>query len=227
MIFNSVNAIFYPKRCIFCGKCGDYICHNCFDKIDIFKTNTCFVCGKIETNCKICPRCTRKSDLKLNSIIVSSHYEGMISKAIDYIKYEGMFSIIPEITEVLARRMLFYNANFSSYTVTSVPLHKKRENIRGFNQSEMIAIQFAKRFSLPYEKLITKVVNTERQVGLSREKRLKNVLGVFECNSKIEQKNIILIDDVVTTGATMNECARQLRNSGAKKVVGLVIARNI
>ena len=120
--------------------------------------------------------------------------------------------------------------NFTKNTViVPVPLHRNRLNLRGFNQSELLARYLSKRLDLPGCDALVRRLNTMNQVGLQREKRLSNLDGAFDCSDKeyILGKNIILVDDVVTTGATLNECAKVLKQFGAKKIVGVVLARNI
>jgi len=110
----------------------------------------------------------------------------------------------------------------------SVPLHQKRLNLRGFNQSELIAKYVAKKLGLAYVDCIKRIRDTKPQVTLKRGERRENVLDSFECNSsEIEDKKIVLIDDVSTTGATLSECAKALKARGAKKIIAAVVARNI
>ena len=113
--------------------------------------------------------------------------------------------------------------------VIPVPLHKNRQDLRGFNQSELIARKLSKKLNLPGGCALARTKDTEAQVSLSREFRLTNLVGAFTCTDKefITGKNILLVDDVATTLSTLNECARALKDAGAKKVWGIVVARRV
>lgn len=130
----------------------------------------------------------------------------------------------PEI--LLASRRLAQDDN--NTIITFVPLHPARFARRGYNQAEILAEVVSQRLKIPSLNLLRKVKNTKRQVGMVGRKRRQNLKGVFRIrNSKkpeIKGKKIIIIDDIATTGATLNECAKVLKEAGAKEVWGLVIA---
>lgn len=113
------------------------------------------------------------------------------------------------------------------WLVTVVPLHWKRQNWRGFNQSSLVAKEFADKLGLPFTEVLMRKKETEQQALLDRKQRQSNVFDVFSVmdSSKIADKKIILFDDVWTTGATMRECTYQLKKSQATLVWGVTIAR--
>lgn len=125
----------------------------------------------------------------------------------------------------LSRDLLEY---FAAGLVVPVPLNRKKQKLRGFNQAEALAQEFARRTGLPCLSLLRKIKPSRSQVELEREERLKNVLGSFSASPRpsLGERKIILIDDVATTGATLNECAKVLKKEGAGEVWGLVVARN-
>ncbi len=107
-----------------------------------------------------------------------------------------------------------------------VPLHKSRMRQRGFNQSIEISRVIAKRLKLPIEyKAVTRKKPTAAQTGLDAKQRQKNIKGAFELTGKINHKHILIVDDVITTGATVNELARLLKKNGVEQVGVLSIAR--
>jgi ComF family protein len=106
-----------------------------------------------------------------------------------------------------------------------VPLHKHKMRVRGFNQSEILAKQIAKRKGLIFENLLNRRIDTVTQVGLTREERENNLREAFVVNNSVP-KNILIIDDVFTSGSTLNQCARVLKESGAEKVYGFVFAKS-
>jgi ComF family protein len=124
-----------------------------------------------------------------------------------------------EIADTLARLCL-HHVGGKTMTVVPVPLHPKRLAKRGFNQAEVLA----ERMGLFVQLILKRVKNTISQTGLSRFAREQNVEGAFVCTQSVGGE-ILLVDDVATTGATMNECARVLKRAGATKVYGLVVAR--
>ena len=110
-----------------------------------------------------------------------------------------------------------------------VPISKKRYKLRGYNQSSLLAKEFAEIFNLEFDKeVLIKIKNNPRQSTLSQEERFLNTQGVYKINknAKIINKNILLLDDVFTTGATCNECAKVLKEAGAKKVGVFTIAKD-
>ncbi|MBX4211624.1 MAG: hypothetical protein KW806_02415 [Candidatus Yanofskybacteria bacterium] len=112
-------------------------------------------------------------------------------------------------------------------TVIPVPLHYRRLNWRGFNQAELLAKQIARYFKLPLEtSTLTRIRSTEPQAFITdRDDRIKNTQDIFACSGTITASSILLIDDICTTGATLNECARVLKVRGAQRVSALVVAR--
>ncbi len=117
----------------------------------------------------------------------------------------------------------------NSYDIISaVPIHKKRENERGYNQSELIAKELAKNIKeLKYQKTLKKIKNNSKQSLLTQEERSQNVKGVYEIQNKeiIENKKIILLDDIYTTGSTVNECSKVLKANGAKEILVISLAK--
>lgn len=113
--------------------------------------------------------------------------------------------------------------------IASIPLHKDRERRRGYNQSELLARELSKLLQIKYiPNLLMRPKKTIPQFELKKEQRATNIIGAFEMNKKfkksIQTKNIILIDDIATTGATLRECAKTLKRGGVGKVVGVTLA---
>ena len=120
---------------------------------------------------------------------------------------------------------------FGSYDIIgAVPIHKKREKDRGYNQSELIAKEIAKNTpNIEYKNILKKLKNNHRQSELKMEERLKNVKNVYDVQNKeiIQNKRIILFDDVYTTGSTVNECSKVLKENGAKEILVLTLASGV
>jgi len=122
---------------------------------------------------------------------------------------------------------LLNESNWKLDAVAPVPIGEKREQERGYNQAALLAFPISLHKDIPYRKNALKKVRENRsQVGLSFDQRYKNVIDVFECVDEfIKDKSVLVVDDVVTSGATMNECAKVLLEKGAREVHGITLAR--
>lgn len=219
--------IFFPKFCVGCGKYGNYVCENCVKEIEIVRTSTCPGCGKISSSGKFCPNCKKKLALVLSGIIVAANYEvGPTREMIHHLKYSGFTELADLLGELIVQRLAIENLS-NDVILVPVPLHINKQTKRGFNQSELIAQYVSNRTKILYINALSRIKQTESQVGLSGDERRLNLERAFQCNKKssITDKTIFLVDDVTTTYSTLNECAKELKSAGAKKVYGLVVAR--
>lgn len=193
----------------------------------------------------ICPKCERsslggqthpacKNKFSLDGLWSLGAYQGPLKSAIQSLKYKfikQLADILVDITIDYWQRheplLLEKIEKSKEWVVTSVPLYWYRENKRGFNQSEVFGKLFAQRLGLEYKKFLKRIKYTEPQINLKEEDRVKNIKGAFSHNTKylIPNTNVILIDDVWTTGSTLRECCYELKRAGAKKVWALTIAR--
>lgn len=227
----------FPKRCVSCKKFGFYICPSCQKKIQFLTLNICPVCERASLHGTIHPVCqTRYS---LDGLFSAFFYEGVIKKAIHYFKYRPYLSDFgEELFKLLEKSLKNNSANLISQALTfekplivPIPLYKKREKERGYNQSEVIARLMAKKFKLSYcPDLLIRVKPTKPQAKLKVEERLKNIKNAFYLNPYYKllatnYKNIVLIDDIWTTGITLKTCGNLLKRKGFKKVWGLTLAR--
>ena len=118
---------------------------------------------------------------------------------------------------------------FGSYDIISaVPIHKKRKKERGYNQSELIAREIAKNIPIiVYKNALKKIKNNKRQSDLSKEDRLDNVKNVYQIVNEeiIKDKRVVLFDDIYTTGSTLNECSRLLKQNGVKEILAITLAK--
>ncbi|MBI5754985.1 ComF family protein [Candidatus Peregrinibacteria bacterium] len=168
----------------------------------------------------------------LDALIVGTEYKSghVLPKAIHRLKYTFDIELAGELAHILINqfhRHFTGNYYFEEWVVTAIPLHQSRERWRGFNQAESLAIHFCQTISLPYARLLVREKNTPAQAKLSRNERLRNVFSAFSLapDADIVGKNILLIDDVCTTGSTLIQCAEILKRHGAKNVTGLVLGR--
>lgn len=195
----------------------------------------------------ICPQCQKpaiggevhplcKKSWGMDGLWTLGSFTPPLEQAIYLLKYE----FVKKVAEILIEIMLEYWGRYhplvidniarergENWCVTAVPLHSKRQNWRGFNQSALLGGILARKIGIPYADCIKKTRHTSAQVGLDSEKRRKNVKDAFQVmkNIEVREKNILLIDDVWTTGSTMKECAKVLKKAGAKTIWGITIAR--
>lgn len=146
----------------------------------------------------------------------------MLKEAIAYLKYSGIRGLAKPLAELLSRLSIP-----ESDLVIPVPPDRERLKKREFNHTSLIAKEISRILSLPLElNGLIKIKTTPQQIGLRREERLKNLRKAFRAEKNFSGKRILLIDDVITTGTTASECARELRRAGAKEVYLLAVARS-
>src|SRR3989344_3717880 len=228
MVMGWVDWV-WPKRCVGCGAMGRYVCERC--EVGLWEEE------------QICPVCTRGSRYGLRhrycgrpwsmeGLTALWAYEGVARKFIAQAKYKYYFDFLRELVglsmvQLHSRVELSYFWEYleSGPTVVPVPLFWRRGKGRGFNQAKIIGLGLSQVWGLEMQDLLVRTRDTGRQVGRTREARLLNMANAIAINSKYQvPKNVLVVDDVWTTGATMNECAKVLRQSGVKKVWGLVFA---
>ena len=206
--------LLFPKFCFLCQREGDYICEDCKAALEISGFHQ-----RIKTK--------YLSDL----YFPCDYQKPIIKKIIQNFKYEPF---VKELSGPLSSliinhlQMLDTKPNFSDFLLVPVPLEKKRLKWRGFNQSKEMGKEIARFLRIgEADNVLIKTKETPPQMELSEEERKENIKGVFLVKNKelIKNKKILLIDDVYTTGATMEECARVLKEAGAKEIIGIVIAR--
>lgn len=227
--FCKVIHALYPLD-FSCNNCGmelakptrSGLCDSCNDKLEYNNGGICITCGRkteSETNyCLSCQNNKRYFEFCRSPLV----YTGTARKLIKNYKFAGKRYLAPYFVNLMVDTYL--DNPYTCDAVCSVPISKLRMVERGFNQSEIIAKQLAKRLKLEYVDALVKVRETSDQVGLSATERTKNLAGAFKVDKDVKGKNILLIDDVLTTGSTASECSRVLLKAGAKSVKVLVIA---
>lgn len=226
--YNLVLDILYPEFCLNCGKYGQVLCTECFLSMELSQTDTCFFCGRISKEGRICPSCKRSNDFLIEKMVWAGSYKDKVLKeALHEFKYSGVFAVGEILGEVLCRRLVKWLNHGDNLVVVPIPLHINKFKKRGFNQSELLARAISRRFNLEGGLALSRIRETQTQVGLSRGDRQKNLDGAIICSDPelIIGRNILLIDDVVTTGSTINECAKVLKSAGAKKIYAVAVAR--
>jgi competence protein ComFC len=215
----------YPPFCCRCGKIGYEVCPTCFSNIEIISTQKiCNTCGRVILKHGVCPICSL-SYPNFDQARSWGIYSGVLKQIIQKIKYKRGFGIIEYISKPLIDCILIWGISVDM--IIPIPLGRKREKERGYNQSALIASPISKFLGIPMNKsALTRFRETRSQVGLNYEERNRNIKGAFQAqNEEIAQKSILLIDDIATTCATLNESAKTLKLAGALNVFCFTIAQ--
>ena len=215
LIHSQIINLIFPRRCLGCKTPETYLCLDCVDKINR----------------------ADGSETAKGVLALFDYHDRVAKKAIWQLKYHGRKEIgeilgrvaYARLIEDLAERRL-WSGRTEKILVIPAPLSRQRERARGFNQSALIARAFGagdpENFAV-LEKVLIKIKNTPAQVSLkNRKARLKNLRGAFKISDrkKIKNRDVIIIDDVATTGATITECQKMLKRAGARSALPLAIA---
>lgn len=202
--------ILFPKYCFACEQEGAYICKACLQKAFV-QTNT--------------------PHTEKNTFVAGSYKNHYLREIIHYLKYHFIQELATPLGDFLSQFFQQrFNADFlqsSNNILVPVPLHPKKFRQRGFNQSELIARGVSKNLNIPVALALKKIKSTAAQMTIEeRDTRLANVKHTFACDNSntVQGKTIFVIDDVITTGATMEECNYILTQAGAKKVFKIAVA---
>jgi ComF family protein len=226
-VWEYVDVLF-PPRCAGCEKWGERYCTSCQDQTKLIRSSICQVCGEpqLGTFNTVCRRCTT-AEIFYTELRSWALFDGPLQKAIHKLKYKRDLGL----GEKFARPLfdLLRENHWKIDLVTAVPLDNTRRKERGFNQSLYLARPLALEAKLPImPSAIERIKITKSQVGLSLEERRVNVADAFFADRRlVGGKSILIIDDVVTTGSTINSCAEAFMKSGSTKVYGLTLARSI
>jgi ComF family protein len=217
---------FFPRHCLGCGQEGHYFCPVCREKIQPLAVQICPVCQKPAIYGQTHPYC--QSQDSLNGLISCFLYKGMIKKAIGKLKYHFLTDLAEELVELM---VLFCPLpRFEKQTLVPVPLHLRRERWRGFNQSELLGKKLANHFGWQVKTdILSRQRYTQPQMSLKGQERKVNIIKAFKVNShlpdSIFKSQLILFDDVWTTGSTLKEVGKVLKMAGFKNIWGLTICR--
>lgn len=232
-ISNFCLDLIFPKFCVGCGVEGSWICPTCREQIICIKQPSCPICQRVTTQGQFCHRCRKKSSL--TGLVVAAYYqEGPLKEAIHTFKYEGVFDLARDLGKILCDRLNLIPPtkwNKVGVVVMPVPLHQSRQNRRGYNQSALLAKEICQNYhwQLAKNKLqrIKKTKHTQVELsGKARRENIKNCFSWAGKQNEYQNKIILLVDDIYTTGATLQECAKVLRReSGAKEIWGVVLAK--
>ena len=205
-MYHVILDLVFPPFCAQCRNLGSFLCERCYDDIEF---------SSFEPKLKL-------EEIHLDRVLTLSSYSGPIKSLMFLMKYQNVRAVATYCGHLIYQHLFLPEVD----VMTFVPIHRWRQVERGFNQAEEIARELSRRTSVLTVKLLTKHRHTPPQASLfQREKRLQNLNNVFQYIGAVPPPaKVLLIDDVMTTGTTMNECARVLKAAGVKTVIGLAVA---
>jgi len=220
----------FPISCLSCGDEGAFICVDCKVTIKALEHQRCIVCQHQAPFGLTHPGCQTPHGAD-GLVSFYDYHDDKVSQ----ILIKGKYSFIPGTYDVLgkiiAEKIKNDHQHLLSPSISNlapIPLHPSRKRWRGFNQAEVLCQTLSAELNLPIADVLQRDKMTKTQKDLKKEQRLKNVSDAFKLkpNANVHGKNIILIDDVTTTGATLQEAAKILKRNGSAKVICLTVARD-
>jgi len=230
--------LIFPIECLCCGAEGEWLCRRCLREVKARASQYCFHCKRENAFGDYCRACA--PGYALDGIWIAADYDNklvaQIIKSYKYFLVKDLSAVLGKILALFLRDLLNINSfaprrkkilsGLRSALIMPVPLHPRRERWRGFNQAELIARELAEVMRLEINTGLKRIKYKQAQAKLKEKERFENIRGSFAWKGgDLSGENIILIDDVATTGATLNECALILKANGAGEVWGLVVAK--
>lgn len=230
-----MSDLLYPRNCVQCGLPSPepfrYICWDCFSETPGIEPPFCARCGdpvagSIEHSytCFACARETPAFDKARSAV----RYDGAVGNAVRSLKYNHALWLVEDLTVLLDNCLRSEYPEQTFDCVAAVPLYPPRRRARGFNQSALLGAALARRLHIPFDgNLLRRIRPTVSQTGLTAPQRAANVSSAFRIGwfARPQRKRILLVDDVMTTGATVNACAATLKKGGAASVHVVTVAR--
>lgn len=237
-IFDSLLDLIYPRTCYGC-ECSlaegsnRYLCLSCWRTLPLVLGRICLACGmplgEGVLNQPVCNACNTSS-FHFDQVRAAGEYRALLRDLILKFKFHRDIALSYPLAAIVLRHLTRYPLPVLPSIIIPVPLSHKARRTRGYNQAGLIASLLSRQLQIVYyPHALSKIRDTEPQSSLNREERLHNLKGGFKVVksylSKLSGKTILLIDDIFTTGATVNECAHALKQAGAHRVYVAVVCR--
>ncbi len=227
----SLADFIYPPHCLICGALVNQgntsVCEKCWGELEPIEGPHCRRCGNpLGIMSHGCFNCSERDQLYLRARVLFP-FSSRVQEIIHLFKYRGKRNIGRRLGIMLSKLLLSEPWISDIDIICSIPLHPSREKDRGYNQSTILSESISSEAAIPLGiGFLSRVRNTDSQTGLSFAERVDNVFGVFRVKDQCEVKgkDVLLVDDVLTTGATVNSCSNALLNSGANSVSVAVVA---
>lgn len=229
-IFEAAIGWLAPPVCLGCGEEGSAFCEACIaGEVTPFGSR-CWRCGSLSSRSRTCDRCRQSGTPR--HVWASTDYEPIAKKLIAAYKFGHLRAAAEPITSIMADTFLGFNSDKqvkeAGYLIVPVPSATSRLRERGFGHAELLAKILSGKLGLEYKPVLGRI-GQNRQVGSSRPNRLSQTAGTYFIKQidKVKGRNILLVDDVITTGATLRAAAQALRAAGAKQIDALVFAKRL
>jgi ComF family protein len=242
---NVIADLLFPPRCVACHRSGAWLCAGCLADIQLMLPPLCAHCGvalspddrditPIQVPSKgaakdlsrLCTQC-QKAPLQLDGLRACAFHTGPLRKAIHQFKYEGLRSLAAPLGQLMSQAWFALAPTGGFDAIVPVPLHPARQRERGYNQATLLVREFSPSLNCPVvEDELVRVKATIPQIDLSAEQRRVNMQHAFKCTKgSLAGKRVLLVDDVCTTGATLEAAAAALYQAGAASVWSFTLAR--
>lgn len=228
-LFQRGLDLLFPPQCAGCQRDGSLLCPACWQTMQPLAPPLCQICGTpLSTTTETCPAC-RYHRLRFHGLRCVNRYQGPLRKAIHALKYDGQQRLAEPLGLLLAEAFRRYGMQADG--IIPLPLHPQRQLQRGYNQAVLLARICATDLKIPcLEEIVLRQRATPAQVGLALHERQQNVAGAFalapDALARLARSHsLLLIDDVSTTGATLEACAAPLYAAGIARVWGLVLGK--
>lgn len=222
--------LLYPTgiRCCICGSQGHRaVCERCLSAVEFFEGITCYKCGKSLRDSyqdNLCPDCKDHS-FEYERAFSCFEYRSVGKELIYSLKFKGEVRVSDIIAELMKDRIK--NENLKIDAVVPVPIHPNKLKTRGFNQSYLIAEALGQKLDKPLLDCLIRIRETKEQYNLDRVQRFTNIVDAFSVKilyNMNKYNNILLVDDIYTTGSTVNECSKMLKKAGVKSIFVITAA---
>jgi ComF family protein len=226
----------FPIFCLNCNTDGFWLCSQCLSGIRLLDFQLCPACERsITEKGVLCPACRESKKSSLDSLIISTSYENpTIKKLIHNLKYRFVADIAKPLADLMVKALLKNDLPIPDY-IMPIPLHPRRLRWRGFNQSLLLAERISENLAPLMKIEVLDILERKKynrpQMKIKKYKeRLENVKDIITLKKEfpdLKNKTVLLIDDIATTGATLEECAKALKEKGVRKIFGAVISRQV
>lgn len=224
-------SLVFPKRCVSCGAAGQLICSGCEEQFVYSEIQVCPECNKAAIGGFTHALCVKSYSAERSVSIFK--YSGPAKEAIGQIKYYGVKILVPKLVELSTSYLSSLDISFGSDSIfIPVPIHPIKRLERSFNQAECIAMELSKKLGPKVlSDILIRKEDTVSQTSLDRAQRELNVKGVFSLSctqdaNLVSGRDVVIIDDVFTTGATLRECAKVIKRAGARYVYLFALAKD-
>ncbi len=234
-VFAKITDWFYPRVCPGCGEVSDrpgyHLCGDCFRRINLHDQSVCERCGAPAegsvAHAFVCGVC-RETKPAYDRARSAGHFQGVLREQVHQFKYGGALWLKRELADLLLGCLSAHFSQEAVDVVVPVPLHPVRERERSYNQAALLAEEVASRIGRRCDgRSLVRVKSTQTQTRLDAASRRMNILGAFAVRRPewVSQRCVLLVDDVMTTGSTLAECARVLKKAGTRTVWAVTVAR--